>query len=417
MIGWADARREPFRIFFPLGTLLGLVGITHWLVYALGWAGAYSGFFHAGIQVGGYMLGFILGFLLTALPRFAGTAPASSAELTVFLALFLTHPVLLALGQWIAAEAAFIGLLLLLVVFAGRRFATRRATVGPPPEFIWIGLGVLHGLLGAGLLMLGQAGVLPVWALAVGRPMAQQGFLLSIVLGVGGFMAPRLMGRDFLHISPAGVSAREARRVRRRRLTLHALAGGLLFGSFLLEGAGAIPAAYGLRAAVVTGELAWTTQFYRPPAVPDRYVQLVCISLWVIVCGLWGAALLVRHRVAMLHLMFLGGFSLMAFAVGTMVVLSHAGAGERLRRPLWVLNVVGLGIAGAVAARLAAELLPAWFFPFLGLAAACWSLAGLSWLGFALPYVVRSVPPETFARVHDAVKRQVMDISASRPHG
>src|SRR3989338_4311737 len=111
MVGWADLRREPFRLFFPLGTLLGLVGINHWLVYALGWAGSSSGFFHAGIQVGGYMLGFIAGFLLTALPRFASTAPASSAELAVFLALFLAHPVLLALGPGSGAPAAVAGLL------------------------------------------------------------------------------------------------------------------------------------------------------------------------------------------------------------------------------------------------------------------------------------------------------------------
>lgn len=409
MIGWADVRREPFRVFFPLGTGLGLIGINHWLVYALGLAGSYSGFYHAGLQVGGYMLGFIAGFLLTALPRFASAAPAATWELALILALFLAQPILLSLGWWVAASAAFAGVLVFLAAFAGRRFASRQSGLGPPPEFVWILIGILHGLIGSAVMAGSQAGWLPARWLAAARPAAQQGFLLSVVLGVGGFMAPRLMGRGFLQVTSSGVSAQDARRIRRRRVALHGVAGALLAASFLLEGAGMAAAAYGLRAAVVTAELLWTTRFHRPPAVPDRYVQFMWVSLWVIVCGLWGAALLIRHRVAMLHVLFLGGFSLMAFAVGTMVVLSHAGEGERLRRPLWVLRAVGWGLGCAIAARLAAELSPARFFPLLGAAAACWSVAGISWLVFSLPYVLRAVPAETFARTHDAAKRELLE--------
>ncbi|MBI2496083.1 MAG: NnrS family protein [Candidatus Omnitrophica bacterium] len=407
MVSWSDLRREPFRLFFPLGILGGLVGSIHWLAYAAGWTSS-SGFYHASIQVGAYMSLFIVGFLLTALPRFTSAPPATSAELIVILALCLAQPLCLSLGYWIAGEACFMGILLALAAFALRRVARRRAEVSPPTEFVWIPIGILHGLTGTSLLILGQAGLLPAWALAVGRPMAQQGFLFSIVIGVGGFMAPRLMGRGMLPATPTGVSEAHARRVRMRRVAWHVVAGLVFFTSFWVEGRGAVGWAYRLRALLLTVELAWTSRFYLPPASPERYVRFLWVSLWMIVIGFWGAGLAMRFRVAMLHLAFLGGLSLMTFAVATMVVLSHAGEGWRLRQPLWVLRVIGAGIAVAIAARLAADFMPNRFFTLLGLAAFAWSAAGVSWFVFALPFVVRQVSSAAFDEMHEEAKRRLL---------
>ena len=30
-VRWEDLRREPFRLFFPLGVVLGCLGVGHWL--------------------------------------------------------------------------------------------------------------------------------------------------------------------------------------------------------------------------------------------------------------------------------------------------------------------------------------------------------------------------------------------------
>jgi uncharacterized protein involved in response to NO len=400
MVGWADIRREPFRLLFPLGVAFGCLGVGHWLGYAMGWSQSYSGFYHASLQVGSYMSCFIVGFLLTALPRFSSTAPASSVELGIALGLLVAHTVGLWLMQWILAEASLCGLLLLVAVFAGRRFAKKRSAVGPPTEFVWVPIALALGFLGTATLALGQRGLVPTWLLSVARPMAQQGFPLGIVLGVGGFMAPRLMGREALLVSPTGVSAKRAQRIRLRRVMLHGMAGMLLACSFWMEGTGSIGAAYLLRALVVSAELAWTTQLHRPPAVPDRYVKLVWLALWMVVLGLWGAGLIPRYRVAMLHLVFLGGLSLMTFAVGTMVVLSHAGQARQLRQPLWIFSVVGLGLAGALIARFIAEWQTGSFFLWLGVASACWLIAGVSWLGFVWPRVTQPLSPGAFEQVH-----------------
>lgn len=414
MVRWGDLRREPFRLLFPLGILFGLLGVGHWLWYALGWTDAYSGFYHASIQLGAYMYCFVTGFLLTALPRFTSASAATTPELLTLLALLLAQLGFASWGRWPLASACFAGLLLVLAVFAGRRVAGRRSVASPPTEFVWIPIGALLGLAGSGLLGGAQSGILPAWLLGIGRPMAQQGFMTAIVLGVGGFMAPRLMGRGYLVNAPTDVTEERARAIRKRRIHLHLLAALVFLASFLVEGVGRLGPAYLLRALVVTVELAWTTQFYRPPAAADLYVRLVWVSLWMVVFGFWGAGVIPRYKVAMLHVVFLGGFSLMTFAVGTMVVLSHAGQAQQVRRPLGVLWVVGAGLAGALICRLLAETAPSRYFQWLGLAAGCWMAAGLSWLLFILPRVLRPVPAETFERLHEAAKRQLLAETAAR---
>src|SRR3990172_8047764 len=93
--------REPYRLFFPLGILIGMFGVSHWLFFALGWTQSYSNVFHASIQMQGYMSCFIIGFLLTAMPRFASAPSASKQELFSFLVLTLGIAVFLQMG-WFA---------------------------------------------------------------------------------------------------------------------------------------------------------------------------------------------------------------------------------------------------------------------------------------------------------------------------
>src|SRR3989338_7905808 len=77
--------REPYRIFFPLGICFGIVGVSHWLFFALGWIPSYSMMFRSSIQMQAYMSCFVIGFLLTSIPRFSGSPPAKPSELFFFL--------------------------------------------------------------------------------------------------------------------------------------------------------------------------------------------------------------------------------------------------------------------------------------------------------------------------------------------
>ena len=60
-----------------------------------------------------------------------------------------------------------------------------------------------------------------------------------------------------------------------------------------------------------------------------------------------------------------------------------------------------------MAARAGADCWPAQYFVLLGLAASSWLIAGVSWLGFILPRVVRVPAAGTFERLHEEAKRQM----------
>ena len=48
-------RREPWRVFFPLGLLLGFWGTLPWLAHAFGAARQYPGLFHSVVQFEGFL--------------------------------------------------------------------------------------------------------------------------------------------------------------------------------------------------------------------------------------------------------------------------------------------------------------------------------------------------------------------------
>jgi len=408
-------RREPYRVFFPLAIAIAFLGVGHWLAYAHGWSSTYSGLAHSQLQAGGYVGCFVLGFLMTALPRSTAAAPASFAELGFVLVAVIAQVVALSIGAWVAAISAQLAIFAFIGAFASRRFLKVRASAAPPVEFAWLPFGVLIGGAGCVLTILGILGLAPAWLQTSGLLMTQQGFLIAIVLGVGGFLAPRLMGHRAAIVARPGESVAAVAAVKRRRVALHGGAAIALAASFLIEGAGSVRIAYALRAAVVTIELAWTARLFRRPVITDLYVKYLWMSLWSLVAGLWAVAALPSWRVAMLHFVFVGGFSLMTFAIGTMVVLSHAGESALLRQKLPVLRIVGIAVAAALVVRLVAETQLDHYFMWLGAASTLWLLAAAVWIAFVTPRLVRTVSAAASERAHDDVKRRILAAEKSAP--
>src|SRR5262245_36269773 len=70
---------DPYRVFFPLGIVLGVFGVAIWPLYYYNFTQGYSGRAHALVQANGFLYAFVLGFLLTAIPKFTGTEAPSLA--------------------------------------------------------------------------------------------------------------------------------------------------------------------------------------------------------------------------------------------------------------------------------------------------------------------------------------------------
>ena len=399
--------QEPYRVFFPLGILAGAIGASHWLFYALGWISHYSGLFHSSVQTKSYMFCFVIGFLLTAMPRFSGTQHATALELSSFLFVVLANIFLLLIGKWIGSELCFSILLILLARFAFVRFVKKEGNVKPPTEFAWIPVAVLHGLIGSALILLSHFQVGPIWLGKAGKAMSEQGFLLSIVVGVGGFLTPRLTGL-FTLIKPSEIRTMSSEQTyRKERIQFHFLMGFILFVSFWLEGLSQMRAAYAIRAIVVTVELFLSKSLPRPPLVSTFFAWLLWISMWMVFAGSWAVVFLMNQRVALLHIVFIGGYALMTFAVGTMVTLSHGGEAARLQKPLWILWVVAIGIFFALTFRIASSFSAPHHFQLLGVAASCWLVVGFSWLCFVAPRIGRIPHEGEFERQHEEMKQRL----------
>lgn len=406
---------EPYRIFFPLGILWGGVGISHWLFYALGWIPSYSMHLHSAIQIDGYMGCFIVGFLLTAMPRFASAPSASVKEFLVFLVLVNAAPVFYLRHEWTLARLCFAAWLLALIFFAARRFLSKKSSeIHPPVEFIWIPAAILNGLLGI-LLMLGADAqmISSKWSQA-GKLLSEQGFLLSIVLGVGSFLGPRLMGTfrpSFQVITDKNIQKRQ----RRNALYFHAAAAVFLSLTFFLESTGNTRLAFSGRAFIIGLIYVRSRTLVFRPLVNDQFVKLLCISFWMAFIGHAGLVFFPAFRSVLLHTVFLGGYALMTFAVATMVIFSHGGQPGRLKKTAWQLTALGVLLALALCLRVAAVFFPASFFVLLGSASVCWLLAAGLWFAFVLKPILKVSSKEEFERCHEEAKQRVADLKAGKP--
>jgi uncharacterized protein involved in response to NO len=105
--------------------------------------------------------------------------------------------------------------------------------------------------------------------------------------------------------------------------------------------------------------------------------------------GLWLAALAPAYRVDSLHVVFMGGFTLLILAVGTRVALSHGGHPLSAERRSWPLRVgIATGLF-ALLVRMAAAFAPEAFFELLALAAFSW-MAGMLFWGAGLARLIRT---------------------------
>ena len=408
---------EPYRIFFPLAILCGMLGIGHWFAYATGWIDRYSGFMHASIQMQVYMICFIAGFLMTAMPRMSGTAPASWFETCGLVSLILGILTSLIFSNWLIANSLFVTALVWLLLFGFSRVKTchSSAKIKPPVEFVWVPIALLHGIVGSILLMTGTSKITDTWTILAGKSMVQQGIVLAIVLGVGGFLAPRLMG-TFKVVKPASSPCCEIKQAKDRKRVqfLHLLAGLVLLSSFLLEGFGLLRMAYGMRAVLVTCIMLWTRSLALKPLMHEQYVRLLWFALWMVFLGSWAAFLFPDHRVAMLHFVFLGGYSLMTFTVATMVIASHAGRREKLMRSSKILSFLALSIGFAALLRVISSFFPDRYFLLLGLSALCWLIGAFFWLLHLFPLIFAFPDQEETSRIHENAKRIVLEMQEAK---
>ena len=373
-------RRNPFRLFFPLGIIAGCTGVGHWAMWTIGYPVADIKNLHLVLQSQGFLAFFVIGFLMTAFPRFSGTNPASLPEIFVVLGGSILFLMGAFFRHWSLAHLGTLIMLATIPMFAVRRLAHRTKEL--PPSFLLLGFGLFQAFLGAIFSLATNMGQSSVYLYSVGRQMIQVGFLLCMVLGISAKLAPFLMG--YTDDPGCEDETRMFCLSRRSEIIAHGFSGLLILASFFLE-----PTfqrlSFGMRAAVATIHLIFFAKIVRPLRKRTATIFFFWLSCWMVPLGLWLAFFLPQYRVASLHVVFIGGFSLMIFSFGLLVVLSHSRRAALLNGKLWALKSIGGMVLIALGFRVAADFFPAKYMAFLHNASGFWVLAALVWLFYAVP--------------------------------
>ncbi len=344
---------EPFRLFFPLGLVSGIVGLALWPLHLWGVLAIYPGVMHARLMIEGFMGAIIIGFLGTAGPRLLSAARFTARELGTLVALHFANVAAHLAARPALGDAFFCAELIALAVVLGRRFVARGDL--PPPNFVLVVGGLLCGIAGAAIIA--STSALAAWPrlYTFGMLALSQGFVLLPILGVGVFLFPMFIGVPFgeelaeLRVPTPGW---------KRKAPLAATVAATIVVSFAIESAGFLRVANALRflaaASYFASQMPSVLKFGRASLLG----QCIRASVWMLLLGLLWPVPLPAYRVAGLHLVFIGGFMLTVFAVATRVMLGHSGQLHLCKKPLPFLIAAGVLLLIGLGARVGADFMP-----------------------------------------------------------
>jgi uncharacterized protein involved in response to NO len=353
-------------------------------LHATGLLANYRPIFHSMAQIQGFMTCFAVGFLFTMIPRRTGSAPPATWQVV----LCAVAPVVTTAAAWsqlwVVSQVAWLALAVTLIGFAVSRFLSATSRRRPPNSFVWIPMSLAMGVVGSLLTAAAMAaGPEYFWLHDVGRGMILQGLFIGLVLGVGSLAFP-LMTR--------GQAPSDAAPTRRDQIErgLHVLGGAVLVASFFVGALVSLRLGLAMRAAVIVIVLVGSVQLWRPPTGPGWNRRLIWLAGWFLPLGYVLAVVFVQHHKAGLHVAFIGGFALLAFAVSTQVTLGHRGYSDVMVGKPWQVPAIGSLMIAASAARFAMDFDPARFFLWMAVAAFFFLLGSAVWLAFVLPKMIVS---------------------------
>ena len=370
--------QEPFRLFFPWGLIIGITGAALWPIFYATGSPAITMLAHPLLMTLGWGGAFIIGFLGTAGPRMLGAPPLTRPEVRLLWIIHAAAVTACLTGKIATACGLFAAALSLLLGLFATRFAKRQDM--PPPGFVLAFIGLLSGIAGACMIASEWDIKWGPWSFRFTRLLIFECFLLLPILGVGGFLLPRILGLPSRQSLPDAVNPS----AKWLKMALgYGLLGVLLVISFALEAAEQITAAMVLRIGIAL--MIWNAD------LPGLWRQrVVGTQAWMIRLGLsalpiaWSARAFfpgsLLERIALEHLLFISGFGVIMLGVASRVVDGHSGnradakgASKLLRWVFWLATL-------AMLTRVTAGFLPKIMISHHNYASLTWVILSGLWL-------------------------------------
>lgn len=382
-VGLRDLCAEPFRLFFPVAALAGLIGVGVWPVVLWGWTDNFPNVIHARLMIMGFFGGFVFGFLGTSIPRLLESRPFGAWETIPLVSLHFALTVCYALGATTWGDGLMLANLLLLGGVLFTRVRSRKDL--PPPGFIMILPAIGCLITGLGLALHGSRQPLEAELELLFRLLTYHGFVLLSILGAGGFLLPRFLGTG---IRQAPV----APGVWFRRVAATIGIGITIALSYALDVWERPQLGGTLRALLIVGYLWWQIPLERlrfSSAGVQWMLQcgLICLPVGILAAAWWPAL-----RVSLGHVELVGGFSMITLGVATRVVFGHSGNRERLEKFHRWLTISGVLILLGVLSRIAGDIWPRLMLSHYLYGALCWMAGLVIWACCVLPQALKPDP-------------------------
>lgn len=176
---------DPYRLLFPIGAIVGVIGVSLWFLLAWRLTSFYPRTAHANIMFFGFLWCFVAGFLMTAIPRMTSTYYASHSEILVAIVCGLLQVILnirnseqLSVGLFALQNAFLVG-------FIVRRFLVHRRV--PFFGMIFIPAAFVQAFLGVALFFLAEGVKRDFITLLCG-----EAFFINLIVGVGSRLIPAI---------------------------------------------------------------------------------------------------------------------------------------------------------------------------------------------------------------------------------
>jgi hypothetical protein len=243
---------------------------------------------------------------------------------------------------------------------------------------------MLTDLMGTGLKLASLLGVLDGRALKAGGLLQYQAFPLLLIVGVGGFLLPKLFAQG--PIDPK-VLASQAPALRGQLALCFALLAsyGVEIAAVYGGGEMVLRIAYALRALVWARFLWKEVRLQKTPGKLPPYLRAARISLWVMAVGLVMPVLRPQYMLAWEHVIFLSGFLRLTLPIAARVLAAHAGKMEILGLHGRQVRIYGMLIVLAMMTRIATEIWPGARALHLAVAAGLGLFALRMWARLFLP--------------------------------
>ena len=365
---------EPFRLFFPWAALLGLAGVLLWPVFLTGHLQFHPGILHSRLMIMGFGGGCVLGFLGTAAPRMLGAAPLSRWETSLLLTVHAAAMIAFSRLQDELGCLLFASVLMVFCAMNAKRFLQR--TDLPPPGFGLVLLGLGSGTVGA-LMQFFHWDFANAFCYRFSRLLVNEAFLLLPLLGVSGFLAPRIFGLPSRQTFP---DSRLPPPGWWRMSCEVVIAGLLVLGSLAVEAAGYAQIGPAMRFCVIMG---WWSRdipgLWRVKSVGTQ-AWMLKVGMGFVAAGPLCLAIDSSKFIAMEHVLFITGFGLTILAVTVRVTFGHSGQlaeAKLVSKPLrWVTWLAILAMSTRVSADYVLTIQNSHYL----YAAITWALVTLIWL-------------------------------------